>query len=91
MLNFKFIPLYLCLTSYCPGTFPYFGQIIFQCKVENLKNSKKFWQGPPKGREGKPEFFRFFLNFQLCIERFFDLTKRCTSIVIITGDFVAML
>ena len=90
MLNFKFIPLYLCLTSYCPGTFPYFGQIIFQCKVENLKNSKKFWQGPPSP-EGARWEARFLKNFQLCIERFFDLTKRCTSIVIITGDFVAML
>ena len=57
-----------------------------------LKNRKNSGRGPrapeAEGREGPlPEFFRFFSNFQLCIERFF-VRSDFLSVVIRSGQFL---
>ena len=57
-----------------------YGQKYLNAKLKILKNRKNSGRGPraPKGREGKPEFYRFLFS-QLCIERFFDSTIQRNS------------
>ncbi len=55
----------------------------FNAKLKILKNRKNSGRGPgaPKGREGKPEFFRFFKIFNFALNDFLIQLHRNSTLL----------